>query len=40
MDVYNSSLKGSVGSTWNAFARNNAASTRLINTYAICLSFQ
>ena len=37
--AYNSSMKGSDDSRWNAFARNSTATPRLLNTYATCLSF-
>ena len=39
MQVYNSSMKGSDVSKWNAFARNSVSTPRLINIYATCLSF-
>jgi hypothetical protein len=40
VEAYNSSMKASDVSKWNAFFRNSSAAPRLINVYATCLSFQ
>jgi hypothetical protein len=36
--IYNSSMAGDV-TKWNAYARNTAAASQLMNIYAVCLSF-
>ncbi len=36
--VYNTSMKPAATDTWNTYGRNSAASDKLLNCYAICLS--
>jgi len=40
LEIFNSSMMPSDSTKWRAYAKNNAASPRMINTYATCLSFQ